>query len=183
MNVIFSALFLLSALLFLFYQPNGFLEALLEGGQKAATLSLSLLAVYCVWLGFFEVLRQSGLAEKMSRAIMPLTKRLFRSEDKEAISLACSNLSANFLGLPGAPTPLGMKAVQRFSAANNNYAADLLFVLNATSLQLIPTTVIALRLSLGSASPADIFLPTLIATVFSTLLGALLLRLTSPKRR
>ena len=87
--------------------PNGFLPALLSGGQKAATLSLSLLAVYCVWLGFFKVMEQSGLSAKLSRAVYPLAKRLFRSNDKEAVMLASCNLSANLLGLPGAPTPLG----------------------------------------------------------------------------
>ncbi len=175
MNAIFAAIFLLSALFFLLYNPDGFLSALLAGGQKAATLSLSLLAVYCVWLGFFKVMEKSGLSEKFSCALYPLSKKLFRSNDREALTYASGNLSANFLGLPGAPTPLGIKAAQRFCAANNKYAADMLFVLNATSLQIIPTTVIALRLSFGSSAAADIFLPTLIATLFSTLFGAFLL--------
>ena len=183
MNAIFAAVFLFSALLFLFADPEGFLPALLHGGEKAATLSLSLLCVYCVWLGFFKVMEESGLSNKLSRAFFPLAKRLFRSQDREAIYLASCNLSANFLGLPGAPTPLGIKAVEKFCAAKNNYAADMLFVLNATSLQLLPTTVIALRLSFGSSAASDIFLPTLLATLLSTLLGALLVWLTSLKIR
>ncbi len=182
MNAIFAALFLLCAAVFLCSDPNGFLGALLSGGQKAATLSLSLVAVYCVWLGFFKVLERSGLSEKLARAAFPFAKRLFRSEDKEALYLACGNLSANILGLPGAPTPLGVRAAERFCAAKNRYAADMLFVLNATSLQLLPTTVIALRLAAGSSSPADIFLPTLLSTALSTLLGALLLFLFSRRR-
>ena len=157
--------------------PNGFLPALLSGGQKAATLSLSLLAVYCVWLGFFKVMDQSGLSAKLYRAVYPLAKRLFRSNDKEAVMLASCNLSANLLGLPGAPTPLGIKATERFCAKGNSYASAMLFVLNATSLQLLPTTVIALRAEYGAGSPADILLPTLIATAVSTLLGALAVRL------
>lgn len=182
MNAIFAAGFLLAALLFLFSDPDAFLSALLSGGQKAAVLSLSLLAAYCVWLGFFKVLEQSGLAGKVSKAVMPLTKRLFRSEDREALTLASGNLTANLLGLPGAPTPLGIGAVRKFCEAGNFYAADMLFVLNATSLQLLPTTVIALRLAAGSASPADIFVPTLLATCFSTLSGILLTVLTRKRR-
>lgn len=178
MNGIFAAVFLLSAAIFLFTDPNGFLPALLAGGQKAAALSLSLLIVYCVWLGFFKVAERCGLAEKLSRALFPLSKRLFRTEDREALRYACGNLSANFLGLPGAPTPLGVKAVEKFCAAQNRYGADMLFVLNATSLQLLPATVIALRISLGSSAPADIFLPTLLATVLSSLIGGLLVKLT-----
>lgn len=183
MNGIFAAVFLLSAVLFLIFDPDGFLPALLSGGEKAATLSLALLAIYCVWLGFFKVMERSGLSAKLSRGVYPLAKRLFRSDNREAISLASCNLSANFLGLPGAPTPLGIKATEKFCAAGDDYAADMLFVLNATSLQLLPTTVIALRISAGSATPADIILPTLIATVLSTLLGAALVRITAKRRR
>ena len=183
MNAVFTIIFLASALLCLILNPDVFLNSLLSGGQKAITVSLSLIAVYCVWLAFFHVMKESGLQDKFTRLVYPLSKRLFRSDDKEALQLATSNLTANFLGLPGAPTPLGIKAVEKFYANQNRYAADMLFVLNATSLQLIPTTVIALRASFGSAAPADIILPTLIATVCSTLLGALLVVLTSKRRK
>lgn len=182
MNAVFSAIFLLSCLLFLLRNPDGFLSALLSGAEKAAVLSISLLFVYCVWLGFFHVMEQSGLSKKLSARIYPLAAKLFRSNDREALLLASENLSANFLGLPGAPTPLGIRAAEKFCAAKCDYAADMLFVLNATSLQLLPTTVIALRLAAGSASPADIFLPTLLATLFSTLLGAALVRITAKRR-
>ncbi|MDE5896672.1 MAG: spore maturation protein A [Clostridia bacterium] len=182
MNGIFTAVFLVCTALFLVTNPDGFLAALLAGGEKAAVLSLSLLAVYCVWLGFFKVMERSGLADELSLAVYPLAKRLFRSDDREAVTLASCNLTANFLGLPGAPTPLGVKAVEKFCAASNRYAADMLFVLNATSLQLLPTTVIALRLAAGSSAPADIFLPTLLATLLSTLLGGLLVFLTGRRK-
>lgn len=183
MNGIFTAVFLVSAAIMLFLDPEGFLPALLSGGQKAAALSLSLLAVYCVWLGFFKVMEKSGLAEKLSRALFPLAKKLFRSDDREAVYLAGCNLSANFLGLPGAPTPLGIKATEKFCAAKNKYAADMLFVLNATSLQILPTTVIAMRSAAGSAASADIFLPTLLATALSTIVGAGLVMLTSKRKK
>lgn len=182
MNAIFTAVFFCSLVALLFLDPNGFLSALLKGGEKAATLSLSLLAVYCVWLGFFKVAERSKLPEKLTRMLFPLSKKLFRSQNREALTLACCNLSANFLGLPGAPTPLGIRAVEKFCAAREYDAADMLFVLNATSLQLLPTTVIALRLACGSQNAADIFLPTLLTTLFSTLMGVLLLCLTRKKR-
>ena len=183
MNAIFAVVFIIACVLFLLTNPEGFLSAMLEGGEKAAVLSLSLLAVYCVWLGFFKVLEKSGLADKLTHLFFPVTKRLFRSEDKDALFLAGGNLTANFLGLPGAPTPLGIRATNAFLAKNNGYAADMLFVLNATSLQLLPTTVIALRLAAGSASPSDIFLPTLLATLFSTLVGGFLIWATARRRK
>lgn len=183
MNVIFAVIFLLSCALFLLTDPDAFLASMLQGGEKAAVLCLSLLAVYCVWLGFFKVLERSGLSEKLARRTMPLTKKIFRSDDKEALFYAGGNLSANLLGLPGAPTPLGIKATERFLAQGNDYAADMLFVLNATSLQLLPTTVIALRLAAGSSSPADIFLPTLLATLLSSAVGFMLVWLAHRIRR
>ena len=145
MNAIFAAIFLAAAVIFCICDPAGFLPAMLTGGERAATLTLTLLASYCVWLGFFKVMEQSGLSAMLSRRLYPLSRRLFRSDDQSALSDACQNIAANLLGLPGAPTPLGVAATGKFLAANNNYAADMLFVLNATSLQLLPTTVIALR--------------------------------------
>ena len=183
MNGIFTVVFFLSAILFLFVNPDGFLSSFLKGAEKAAVLSLSLLSIYCVWLGFFKVMEKSGLSEKLAKKLFPFAKKLFRSDDQEAVYLAGCNLSANFLGLPGAPTPLGIRATKKFYDAGNEFAAAMLFVLNATSLQLLPTTVIALRVSAGSASPADIFLPTLIATLVSTFLGVSLLLIFSWKKR
>ena len=183
MNAIFSAVFVLAAGIFLISDPEGFLPALLKGGEKAAALSLSLLASYCVWLGFFRVLRECGLADRLAKRLHKPLKKLYRSADREALAAAGQNMAANFLGLPGAPTPLGVKATQKFLAAKNGYAADMLFVLNATSLQLLPTTVIALRAAAGAASPADIFLPTLLSTLASSLLGAALVFLTRKRTK
>ncbi len=178
MNVIFAVIFLAAAIVFLVHDPEGFLPAMLAGGQKAATVCFALLASYCVWLGFFKVLEKSGLSERLARGLYPAARRLFRSQDRQALALACQNIAANLLGLPGAPTPPGVAATQKFLAAGNDYAADMLFVLNATSLQLLPTTVIALRAAAGSSSPADILAPTLLATLVSTLAGAALVILT-----
>lgn len=178
MNVIFAVIFLAAAIVFLVHDPEGFLPAMLAGGQKAATVCLALLASYCVWLGFFKVLEKSGLSERLARGLYPAARRLFRSQDRQALALVCQNIAANLLGLPGAPTPPGVAATQKFLAAGNDYAADMLFVLNATSLQLLPTTVIALRAAAGSSSPADILAPTLLATLVSTLAGAALVILT-----
>lgn len=178
MNVIFAVIFLAAAIVFLVHDPEGFLPAMLAGGQKAATICLALLASYCVWLGFFKVLEKSGLSERLARGLYPAARRLFRSQDRQTLALVCQNIAANLLGLPGAPTPPGVAATQKFLAAGNDYAADMLFVLNATSLQLLPTTVIALRAAAGSSSPADILAPTLLATLVSTLAGAALVILT-----
>ncbi len=183
MNAIFAGGFAAATVLFLILDPDGFLPAMLSGGEKAALLALDLLAVYCVWLGFFKILEKSGLARKIADFCTPFAKKIFRTDDNEAVYLAACNLSANMLGLPGAPTPLGIKATRQFLARGNDNAAELLFVLNATSLQLLPTTVIALRIAAGSLSPMDILLPTLLSTLVSTAVGVVLLKAAQKLRR
>ena len=131
MNGVFAAMFFASLLSFLIFDPEGFLPALLAGGEKAVSLSLSLAAAYCVWLGFFGVMEQSGLTALFARAVRPAARRLFRSDDEKALSAACCSVSANLLSLPGAPTPLGIEATRRFLEGGNPFGAHMLFVLNA----------------------------------------------------
>lgn len=177
MNAIFLILFVLSSLLILFRTPERFLPALLAGGQKAVTLSLSLLAVYCVWMGFMEVVKKCGLMQKLEKLLKPVIGALFTLPSDEAGEALAANLSANVLGLGGVATPFGIRAANLLSErehAEKNHA--MLLVLNATSLQLLPTTVITLRDSFGSAAAYDILLPSLIATLCSTLIGVLLVK-------
>ena len=181
MNAIFAAIFLAAAVIFCLRDPAGFLPAMLTGGERAATLTLTLLASYCVWLGFFKVLEASGLSQKLARLLYPAARRLFRSDDEQALSAACCAISANLLSLPGAPTPLGIEASRRFFAENNPFGAYMLFVLHAAGVQLFSTTALSLRLAAGSSSPADIVLPILLSTLASAALAILLLFLTAPR--
>lgn len=183
MNGIFAAMFALSALLFLIFDPSGFLPALLKGGEKAVSLALSLMAAYCVWLGFFSVMEKSGLNRLLARGLRPVLSRLFRSEDEKALTAACCSVSANLLSLPGAPTPLGIEATRRFLERGNTFGANMLFVLNAAGIQLMSTTAITFRLAAGSLSPADTVLPTLLATVVSAVLAVTLTFLTQGRPR
>ena len=164
MNGVFAAMFFASLLSFLIFDPEGFLPALLAGGEKAVSLSLSLAAAYCVWLGFFGVMEQSGLTALFARTVRPAARRLFRSDDEKALSAACCSVSANLLSLPGAPTPLGIEATRRFLEGGNPFGAHMLFVLNAAGVQLFSTTALSFPLAAGAASPAGILLPTLLAT-------------------
>lgn len=172
MNAIFCLLFLLSSLLLLFTSPTDFLPALLAGGEKAITLLFVLLSSYTVWMGFFQLVEDTGLAKKISRLFSPLLNVLFQTREKETLSVISSNLSANLLGLAAA-TPLGISASRLLYAKGQKNDLIMLFVLNATSLQLLPTTVFSLRIANSSLHPYSIFLPTLLTTLFSTLLGIL----------
>ena len=178
MNVVFAVIFILSGAVLLLVDPAGFLTALLDGATKSATLCLALLASYAAWLGLMQLWEESGVARGISKLLKPLCRKLFRTNDEEALSAIGMNLSTNLLGIGGAATPYGIKAASLLEKNKDaHYSSSMLFVVNATSLQLIPTSVVALRIAAGSASAADIILPTMLATAFSTILGVLRVKL------
>lgn len=183
MNILFSVLFILSNLLLLCLSPKDFLPALLDGTSKSATLCFSLIATYSVWLGLMEVWKKSGVTRKVSRLVKPLSKRLFKTDNDEILDAVCMNLSVNMLGVSGAGTPYGITACKLLDKTENaEYSSALFFVLNATSLQIIPTSVVGIRTALGSVSPADIILPTFLSSTLSTLLGFLLVKASISKK-
>lgn len=183
MNILFTLVFLISALILLFLEPGNFLVALLDGASKSATLCISLLASYAVWLGLMKVWEDSGVSRGVSKILKPFAKRLFKTDEPQALDAVCMNLSVNLLGISGAATPYGIRAANLLDKTENaEYASAMFFVLNATSIQLIPTSIIGIRSALQSVAPADIVLPTLVTTAFSTLLGALLCRIFVPPK-
>ena len=175
MNSIFTFIFLVSASLLLYISPDTFLTTLLNGATKAGALSVALLSSYAVWLGLISLWEKSGLAEKLAKFLKPIAKKLFKTNDDKALTAASMNLSVNLLGMSGAATPYGVKAAKLFDKTKNaEYASAMLLVINATSIQLIPTTIVGVRAAMNSVSPSDVILPSLFSTVFSTLLGVIL---------
>jgi len=178
MNVIFGVVLILSTAILIFTNPNATLSAMLSGGEKALSLTLKMIVVYAVWLGVFELLEQSGLSQKFAKLLKPLNKFLYGKIPDKANDFMSLNMSANMLGMSGATTPMGIKAIQELEKyTNTQYAISMFFVINATSIQIIPSSVMALRTSLGSSSPADIILPTILTTLLSTLIGVLLVKI------
>ena len=183
MNILFASVFLLSTVLLLFLAPNDFLSALLSASSKSATLCISLIATYSVWLGLMRVWEDSGVSRRVSKLLKPVAKRLFAVDDDKTLDAVCMNLSVNLLGISGAGTPYGVKSASLLNESPNaEYASCMFFVVNATSLQLIPTSMIGLRTALGSVQPSAVVLPTLLTSLFSTLLGILLVKICIPKR-
>ena len=178
MNALFSVLFAICTLLLLCLSPETFLPALLDGASKGAAVCVSLVATYSVWLGLMQVWEDSGVTRAVSKLVKPLAKRLFKTDDEEALKAVSMNMSVNLLGISGAATPYGVKAANLLDKTKNaEYSSAMLFVLNATSLQLIPTSIIAVRVALKSANPTDIVIPTILATLLSTILGIILTKL------
>ncbi len=175
MNILFALVFAVSTFLLLCTAPETFLSALLDGAGKGATVCVSLVATYSVWLGLMQVWEDSGVTRAVSKLVRPIVKRLFKTDDDEALKAISMNVSVNLLGISGAATPYGIKAANLLDKTENaEYSSAMLFVLNATSLQVIPTSIIAVRVALHSAAPTDIVIPTFLATLFSTALGVVL---------
>jgi spore maturation protein A len=130
-----------------------------------------------------EVWKKSGVTRKVSRLVKPLSKRLFKTDNDEILDAVCMNLSVNMLGVSGAGTPYGITACKLLDKTENaEYSSALFFVLNATSLQIIPTSVVGIRTALGSVAPADIILPTFLSSTLSTLLGFFLVKALIPQK-
>ena len=153
--------------------------ALLSAGGEAITLCVALAGAYAFFGGLLGVLRQTGAVDALSRLLRAPLKRLLRFAPGEEAALGdvCVNLAANMLGMGGAATPAGisaMKAMARASGREEASDAMILFlVINTTSVQLLPASMIALRAQAGAANPADIVPATLAATAVSTVFGVL----------
>lgn len=178
MNVIFGAVSIISAALLLIREPDAVLASFLGGGEKALYLTAKLLVAYAVWLGVFKIMERTGLSDKLAKTLRPINKLLFGELPDSANEFISLNVSANILGMSGATTPMGINAVRELDKyPGTDYAVTMFFVINATSVQLIPSSVLALRTQSGSAAPSDIILPTILATLLSSVIGVLLVKI------
>lgn len=150
--------------------------AAVEGTHAAVELCLSIAGMMCLWTGVMEVMRRAGLADKLSRLLRPVLKRLYptMADDRGVMDSIAANVSANLLGLGNAATPLGLEAARRMSGRSGAVASDalcMLVVCNTASIQLIPTTVATVRAAAGSAAPFDILPAVWLASAVSVGVG------------
>ncbi len=163
-------------------------ESFLSECTSAVELSISLVGIICLWSGVMRVAQKSGITEKLAKLFSPVLGRLFKGLKKggKAMQYITLNLTANILGLGNASTPFGIAAMNEIEAEEKNTDSEsashnmiLLTVMNTASLQLIPTTVAALRLQAGSENPM-IILPCVwivsICALTAALLGVKLFR-------
>ena len=168
-----------SLCLLLWTNPLSVLSSMIDASAGALSLAIELCAIYAVWLGILELVEASGLGNKLARLLRPIIKKIFKIDNPEAEKMIALNMSANMLGLGNAATPMGINAMKQLDDGSGvaTPAIIMLIVLNATSIQLLPTTIIGLRASAGSISPTDIIIPTLIATACTCALGILLVKI------
>lgn len=138
-------------------------QAAISSCSEAVQLVITLLGTMCLWSGLMKVADQCRITDGLARLFSPLNKRIFKGLDQKskAAKAICMNMAANLLGLGNAATPLGLTAMRELEkispqpgVASNHMVTFV--VLNTASLQLIPTTIAALRLEMGSQAPLDI---------------------------
>ncbi|MNH80467.1 Spore maturation protein A [compost metagenome] len=151
-------------------------EAAFDGATTGVTVCFGLISIMVFWLGIMRLAEDSGLVKGISRLLGPVVSFLFPDVPKNhpAMGFILSNMSANLLGLGNAATPMGIRAMQELQTLNPDKekatpAMCTLLALNTASITLIPTTLIAIRISFGSANPAEIVGTTLMATIVATL--------------
>ncbi|MBH5318002.1 nucleoside recognition protein [Paenibacillus sp. GSMTC-2017] len=150
-------------------------QAAFEGAKSGVTVSFGLISIMVFWLGMMRIAEDAGLLKKLARMLRPIVRWLFPDipKDHPAIGYIMSNLSANLFGLGNAATPMGIKAMQELQKLNPNKdtatpAMCTLLALNTSSITIIPTTLIAIRMNYGSANPAEIIGTTIAATIVAT---------------
>jgi len=149
--------------------------AAFEGAKSGVTISFGLISIMVFWLGMMKIAEEAGLLNKLARFLYPVVRWLFPDVPKNhpALGYIMSNLSANMFGLGNAATPMGIKAMQELQTLNPDKhtatpAMCTLLALNTSSITIVPTTLIAIRMNYNSANPAEIIGTTLAATFIAT---------------
>jgi spore maturation protein SpmA len=153
-------------------------NAIFSMSKVTVEIAIGLIGILSFWLGMMKIAEHAGIIDKLANFISPLFTRLMPNVPKghPAIGSMTMNLSANFLGLDNAATPLGLKAMQDLQSLNpdKETASDaqiLFLVLNTSAVTLFPVTVFIYRAQQGALNPTDVFIPILLATFASTLAG------------
>lgn len=161
---------------------NGRIEqvtaAAFEYADTSVKIAIDLIGIMALWLGIMNIAQEAGLVRMLAKAIKPVSKRLFPEIPPEhpAMGSMILNIAANWLGLSNAATPLGLKAMEELQKLNNvkdtaTNAMATFLALNTASVTLIPATIIGVRLSMGSKSPAEIIGTTIFASCCATIIA------------
>jgi spore maturation protein A len=153
-------------------------KATFDSARGAVELAIGLVGVMALWLGVMRIAEEAGLARALARLLRPAARRLFPDvpADHPALAAILLNVSASWLGLGNAATPLGLKAMEELQKLNPakdtaSNAMVTFLALNTSSITLVPATIIAVRVTLGSANPTEIVVPTILASACATVVA------------
>ncbi len=186
MALIFLVMMLASCVWLLFQKPDAILATSLNAVTESLLLAVTLAGIYIFWMAVAEIATRSGLIDKIAKFLKKPIKFLFGKQTDEVNAYVATNIAANMIGASGAATPAAITAIEKMATPEQTKASPpmiMLFILAATSLQLIPTTIIGILQANGSTDPARIILPTLIVSLCSTVLGVMLVKLFCRERK
>lgn len=182
MSLLWGMLFCFGTIAMLITQGgDATLKSMIAGASDAVALCLELAGAYLLFMGLTGVAKRAGMLDALSRRMQGLTRYLFPGAGRAAGAVSVA-LAANVLGLGNAATPLGIAAMQALNAVNPakngvaTYDMCAFVAINASALQVLPTGLIALRAAAGSAAPAQVVLPSLVASAAATATAILLCR-------
>lgn len=179
MNAVWTSILLVGLGLLLINNPTLAFASIQSGSEKAIALCIKLWAIYSIWLGLLRILEDTGLDKKIAKKMDKLIVFLMGKTDKETKNAIAVNITSNLLGMGNACTPSGIKGMSGLDKGSKyiTNAMAMFMILNVTSLQILPTTVIGLRETHNSINSGDIILPTLIATTITTLTGIIMIKI------
>jgi spore maturation protein A len=167
---------------FIIRGDNTLIKVITESSQRSVELLLALLGIMAFWSGIMRIAEKSGLVEILSNVLSPPLRFIFPGlyqRSKSAFFNIIMNITSNMLGLSNAATPFGLKAMEELQKINpkKDTASDYMvtfLIINSASLQIIPTTLISLRASLGSNNPTSIITPIILTSLISLIIALIL---------
>lgn len=153
-------------------------KSIIDSTESSVQLLIGLIGMMCLWSGVMKIAQRSGITEKLAKLLKPILNLLFKDvlKNENAMGSILLNLTSNMLGLSNAATPFGIKAMEELQKVNpkkdtatNDMA--LFLVINAACIQIVPTSIISMRVACGSKNPGIIIVPALIATGIAAIMG------------
>lgn len=182
-NYIWGVFIILGIIVSIIKGDSNLTNNLITSGSKGIDMIIGLVPLMCLWLGIMKIAEASGLLKIISSKLSKIVRVIFPEipDDDPAICYISSNIVMNMLGLGNAATPFGLKTMERLKQLSNSSEASrsmiTFLVINTSSVTIVPTTVISLRVMAGSTNPMEIMASCIIATFISTFIGLILDRL------
>ena len=189
LNFIWAGMMIIAVICAIFTGRVDELSAsMIDGAEGGVTLTISLMGIMCLWSGIMNIAENTGATTFVAKLLQPVMKILFpKLKDKKAKEAIVMNMTANMLGLSNAATPFGIKAMNELKRLSNSKDATdemcMFIVINTASIQIIPSTVIALRQSAGSTAPTEIIIPVWLCSICVVTVGVLAVKLFSARSK
>lgn len=161
-------------------QGEAISNSIIKSADSTVSLMIGLVGIMCFWCGVMKVAEKSGFTNKIAKLLKPILKLLFKeaAQDEKALGAIVMNITANMMGLGNAATPFGIKAMEEMDRLNKEKGRAsndmaLFLVLNAACIQLVPSTVLAIRSATGSTNAGIIILPAVISSTIAAVCGVI----------